>query len=43
VIARGVGDGQSSTSTSDLRGDFKTLPDTRTEFLKHCHTEQLKL
>lgn len=36
VIARGVQDNNSSTSTSDLRGDFKDLPETREEFLKHC-------
>jgi GTP cyclohydrolase IA len=36
VIARGVEDGQSATSTSDLRGHFKTNPATREEFLKHC-------
>ncbi|MBX3017825.1 MAG: GTP cyclohydrolase I FolE [Bdellovibrionaceae bacterium] len=33
VIARGVQDCQSSTSTSDLRGHFKTRPETRAEFL----------
>lgn len=38
VIARGVEDSHSSTSTSDLRGDFKVSPPTRDEFLKHCHT-----
>lgn len=36
VIARGVQDGQSLTSTSDLRGHFKTKMETREEFLKHC-------
>jgi GTP cyclohydrolase I len=36
VIARGVEDGHSATSTSDLRGHFKTNPATREEFLKHC-------
>jgi GTP cyclohydrolase I len=36
VIARGVQDGNSSTSTSDLRGHFKTKPETRNEFLAHC-------
>lgn len=36
VIARGVQDANSSTSTSDLRGHFKTKPETREEFLKHC-------
>lgn len=33
VIARGVQDGKSSTSTSDLRGHFKTSLETRMEFL----------
>lgn len=33
VIARGVEDAQSSTSTTDLRGDFKTDIATRKEFL----------
>lgn len=36
VIARGVEDANSSTSTSDLRGDFRNNTMTRTEFLKHC-------
>ena len=36
VIARGVEDTHSSTTTADLRGDFKLLPETRTEFLKQC-------
>lgn len=36
VIARGVQDGHSSTATSDLRGHFKTMPETREEFLKQC-------
>ena len=36
VIARGVEDNHSSTSTSDLRGHFKTRPETRAEFLHHC-------
>jgi GTP cyclohydrolase I len=43
VKARGISDSSSSTSTSDLRGDFKTKPETRTEFLKQCHTERLAL
>lgn len=38
VIARGVEDSHSATSTCDLRGDFKTLPETRSEFLAHCTT-----
>lgn len=36
VIARGVEDTHSSTTTADLRGDFKLLPETRSEFLKQC-------
>ncbi|MEZ0391296.1 MAG: GTP cyclohydrolase I FolE [Pseudobdellovibrionaceae bacterium] len=36
VIARGVQDHNSSTATSDLRGHFKTKPETREEFLRHC-------
>lgn len=36
VIARGVEDSHSSTSTSDLRGHFKTRAETRAEFLHHC-------
>jgi len=36
VIARGVEDANSSTSTSDLRGDFKRNDMTRREFLQHC-------
>lgn len=35
VIARGVEDAQSTTSTSDLRGHFKSRPETRMEFLQH--------
>lgn len=38
VIARGIQDTHSTTTTSDLRGSFKTLPQTRTEFLKQCRT-----
>jgi GTP cyclohydrolase I len=38
VIARGVEDSHSSTATSDLRGDFKNRPETRSEFLAHCTT-----
>ncbi len=33
VIARGVEDQDSLTKTSDLRGHFKTMPQTRAEFL----------
>jgi len=36
VKARGVQDTHSSTTTADLRGEFKTSGDTRTEFLKQC-------
>ncbi|MES3036302.1 MAG: GTP cyclohydrolase I FolE [Bdellovibrionota bacterium] len=36
VISRGVEDTHSSTSTSDLRGHFKEMPETRKEFLHHC-------
>ncbi|MBX2989022.1 MAG: GTP cyclohydrolase I FolE [Bdellovibrionaceae bacterium] len=36
VIARGIQDANSSTITSDLRGDFKHRTDTRKEFLLHC-------
>ena len=39
VIARGVQDAQSTTSTSDLRGHFKSKIETREEFLKHCHLD----
>lgn len=38
VIARGVEDANSSTSTSDLRGDFKRNEMTRKEFLQHCRS-----
>lgn len=41
VISRGVRDGASTTVTSDLRGDFKRRPETRTEFLAHCATRAL--
>lgn len=40
VIARGVQDAHSSTSTSDLRGHFKSKIETREEFLKHCRLEK---
>lgn len=39
VMARGIEDHHSSTSTSDLRGHFKTRPETREEFLMHCRTK----
>lgn len=38
VIARGIQDSHSTTTTSDLRGAFKNSLDTRTEFLAHCRT-----
>ena len=43
VISRGVQDSQSTTITSDLRGDFKRLQETRYEFLSHCTTKTLGL
>lgn len=36
VITRGIQDTHSTTTTSDLRGAFKTQATTRTEFLKQC-------
>lgn len=36
VISRGIEDINSATSTSDLRGDFKSRSETRSEFLKQC-------
>ena len=39
VIARGIEDHHSSTSTSDLRGHFKSRGETRSEFLQHCQTK----
>jgi GTP cyclohydrolase IA len=38
VISRGIQDTHSTTTTSDLRGDFKAKPETRIEFLKQCRT-----
>lgn len=38
MIARGVQDSHSTTTTSDLRGAFKTGPETRSEFLSQCRT-----
>ncbi|HWU44014.1 MAG TPA: GTP cyclohydrolase I FolE [Bdellovibrio sp.] len=35
VMMRGIEDTHSMTATSDLRGHFKTLPETREEFLHH--------
>ncbi|MNK19507.1 GTP cyclohydrolase 1 [compost metagenome] len=39
VMMRGVEDTNSATATSDLRGHFKSRPETRTEFLEHCFTK----
>lgn len=36
VISRGIEDVNSSTVTSDLRGAFKSHPETRAEFLRAC-------
>lgn len=36
VISRGVQDTHSTTTTSDLRGEFRNSAETRTEFLKQC-------
>lgn len=36
VISRGIQDTHSTTTTADLRGDFKERPETRSEFLKQC-------
>jgi GTP cyclohydrolase IA len=36
VISRGIQDKHSTTTISDLRGSFKTRPETRSEFLKQC-------
>lgn len=38
VVSRGIEDASSTTITSDLRGDFREDPRTRTEFLSHCET-----
>ncbi len=37
VIARGIEDANSTTITTDLRGDFKTRAETRKEFLQNCN------
>ncbi len=39
LVARGVQDSRSSTTTSDLRGAFKKQPATRGEFLSQCRTK----
>jgi len=36
VMMRGIEDTHSTTATSDIRGHFKALPETREEFLHHC-------
>jgi GTP cyclohydrolase I len=36
VIARGIEDVNSTTSTTDLRGHFKSRVETREEFLRQC-------
>lgn len=38
MIARGIQDSHSTTTTSDLRGAFKTAHETRSEFLSQCRT-----
>ena len=43
VISRGIEDNQSTTVTSDLRGDFKRKGETRYEFLQHCRTKGILL
>lgn len=40
VIARGIQDVNSSTITTDLRGDFKNREETRKEFLLHCRVRR---
>lgn len=42
LVSRGVEDADSTTSTCDLRGDFKSKPETRAEFLRHCQIGVLK-
>lgn len=39
VMARGIEDTNSATTTADLRGCFKNQPETRIEFLKQCRTK----
>jgi GTP cyclohydrolase I len=41
VVSRGVEDVASTTVTSDLRGDFKQDPRTRSEFVSHCTTKNV--
>jgi len=43
VASRGIEDASSTTVTSDLRGDFRNDPRTRTEFLSHCSTGRLSV
>lgn len=40
VIARGIRDVSSTTSTTEVRGDFKDSDSTRKEFLTHCRTNE---
>lgn len=39
VVMRGIEDTTSLTSTSDLRGHFKSRPETREEFLQQCRSK----
>ena len=39
VIARGIRDVSSTTSTTEVRGDFRESEATRKEFLTHCKSE----
>ncbi|MDZ4662459.1 MAG: GTP cyclohydrolase I FolE [Pseudomonadota bacterium] len=41
VVSRGVKDINSLAATTDLRGDFKKNPETRTEFLNACRSKML--
>lgn len=36
LVSRGVEDAMSTTVTCDLRGNFRTKPETRQEFLQYC-------
>jgi GTP cyclohydrolase I len=42
VVSRGVEDINSTTTTTDLRGDFKKKAETRAEFLSECQRSVLK-
>lgn len=39
VIARGIRDVSSTTSTTEVRGDFRESEATRKEFLTHCRSD----